>query len=48
MKIADIDFGKILNVYPYAIVEGKWAREMIKFTEQENIKIDFSVLGFFD
>lgn len=44
----DIDFGKVPNVYPYAIVEGKWAREMIKFVEQENIKIDFSVLGFFD
>ena len=44
----DIDFGKVPHIYPYAIVEGKWAREMIKFTEQENIKIDFSVLGFFD
>ena len=44
----DIDFGKVPNVYPYAIVEGKWAREMIKFAEQENIKIDFSVLGFFN
>ena len=44
----DIDFGKIKNVYPYAITEGKWAREIIKFCEQEGIEIDFSELGFFD
>ena len=44
----DIDFGKKPNVYPYAIVEGKWAKEMVDFAKQENIEIDFSVLGFFD
>ena len=43
----DIDFGKVLGVYPYAIVEGKWAREMEDFCKQENIEIDFSKLGFF-
>lgn len=44
----DIDFGKRLNVYPYAIVEGKWAKEMVVFCKQENIEIDFSELGFFE
>lgn len=44
----DIDFGKILKVYPYAIVEGKWAREMVEFTKRENVEIDFNKLGFFD
>ena len=44
----DIDFGKKPNVYPYAIVEGKWAKEMVEFTKQENIEIDFSELGFFE
>lgn len=44
----DFDFGKRLNVYPYAIVEGKWAREMIDFTQKENIQIDFNELGFFN
>lgn len=44
----DIDFGKRLGVYPYAIVEGKWAKEMIDFCKQENIEIDFSELGFFE
>ena len=44
----DIDFGKKKNIYPYAITEGKWAREMIDFCKQENIEIDFSGLGFFD
>ena len=44
----DIDFGKKPNVYPYAIVEGKWAKEMIDFCKQENIEIDFSELGFFE
>ena len=44
----DIDFGKKPNVYPYAIVEGKWAKEMIDFSKQENIEIDFSELGFFE
>ena len=43
----DFDFGKRLNVYPYAIVEGKWAYEMVDFCKQENIEIDFSELGFF-
>ena len=43
----DFDFGKKPNVYPYAIVEGKWAREMVDFCKQENIDIDFSELGFF-
>lgn len=44
----DIDFGKKKNVYPFAITEGKWAREMIDFCKNENIEIDFSKLGFFD
>ena len=44
----DIDFGKRLFVYPYAIVEGKWAKEMVDFCKQENIEIDFSELGFFE
>ena len=44
----DFNFGKTPNVYPYAIVEGKWAREMIEFCKQENIEIDFSELGFFE
>ena len=44
----DFNFGKKPNVYPYAIVEGKWAKEMIEFCEKENIDIDFSELGFFE
>lgn len=44
----DIDFGKKKGVYPYAITEGKWAREMIEFCKSENVEIDFSELGFFD
>ena len=44
----DFDFGKKPSVYPYAIVEGKWAREMIEFCELEGIKIDFNELGFFE
>jgi hypothetical protein len=44
----DIDFGKKPNVYPYAIVEGKWEKEMIDFCKQENVDIDFSELGFFE
>ena len=43
----DFDFGKKPNVYPYAIVEGKWASEMVDFCKQEQIDIDFSELGFF-
>ena len=43
----DIDFGKVYGVYPYAITEGKWAKEMVEFAKQENIEIDFSELGFF-
>ena len=43
----DFDFGKKPNVYPYAIVEGKWANEIVDFAKQENIDIDFSELGFF-
>ena len=43
----DIDFGKRFGVYPYAITEGKWAKEMVEFAKQENIEIDFSELGFF-
>ena len=43
----DFDFGKKPNVYPYAIVEGKWASEMVDFCKQEQIEIDFSELGFF-
>lgn len=46
--LIDIDFGKRLYVYPYAITEGKWAKEMIEFCKQENIEIDFSELGFFE
>lgn len=44
----DIDFGKKKHVYPYAITEGRWAREIIDFCKQENIEIDFSSLGFFN
>lgn len=44
----DFDFGKRLNVYPYAIVEGKWAREMFDFAQRENLEIDFDGLGFFN
>lgn len=44
----DIDFGKVKNVYPYAITEGKWAREIVDFCKKEEIDIDFSELGFFD
>ena len=44
----DFDFGKKPSVYPYAIVEGAWAKEMINFCKQENIEIDFSELGFFE
>ena len=44
----DIDFGKVKNVYPYAITEGKWAREIIDFCKKEQIKIDFEELGFFN
>lgn len=43
-----IDFGKKAHVYPYAIVEGKWAREMVDFCEQEQVEIDFDKLGFFE
>ena len=43
----DIDFGKKPNVYPYAITEGKWAKEIVDFCKQENIEIDFSELGFY-
>lgn len=42
------NFGKIRGVYPYAITEGKWAREMVDFCKSENIEIDFSGLGFFN
>ena len=44
----DFDFGKRPRIYPYAIVEGKWAREIIEFCKQEGIEIDFSKLGFYD
>ena len=44
----DFNFGKKPSVYPYAIVEGKWSKEMIDFCKQENIEIDFSELGFFE
>lgn len=44
----DIDFGKKKGIYPYAITEGKWAREMVDFCKNENIEIDFSELGLFD
>ena len=43
----DFNFGKKQNVYPYAITEGKWASEIVEFTKQEGIDIDFSELGFF-
>ena len=42
------DFGKKVGIYPYAITEGKWAREIIDFCKQEQIEIDFSELGFFN
>ena len=44
----DIDFGKVKGVYPYAITEGKWAREIVDFAKNEGIEIDFSELGFFN
>ena len=44
----DIDFGKKKGIYPYAITEGKWAREMVDFCKNENVEINFSELGFFD
>ncbi len=44
----DIDFGKKPHVYAYGIVEGKWAREIVDFCEQEGISIDFNKLGFFN
>lgn len=44
----DFDFGKRPHIYPYAIVEGKWAREMVEFCEKEGIKIDFNKLGFYN
>ena len=44
----DFDFGKRLGVYPYAITEGKWAREMVDFAKRENLIIDFNGLGFFN
>ena len=44
----DFNFGKKPKVYPYAIVEGTWAKEMVEFTKQEGIEIDFSELGFFE
>lgn len=43
-----INFGKTKGIYPYAITEGKWAREMIDFCKSEQVEIDFSELGFFD
>lgn len=43
----DIDFGKVLGIYPYAITEGKWAKEMVDFAKNEGIDIDFNELGFF-
>ena len=43
----DFNFGKLPNIYPYAIVEGKWAKEIVEFAKKENIEIDFSELGFF-
>ena len=46
--IEDIDFGKRPRIYPYAIVEGKWAREIVDFCKQEGIEIDFNKLGFYD
>ena len=44
----DIDFGKIIHVYPYAITEGKWAREIVDFCIKEEVEIDFEELGFFN
>lgn len=44
----DFDFGKIPHVYPYAIVEGKWAREMVGFAQKEGVAINFDELGFFN
>ena len=42
------DFGKMGGVYPYAITEGKWAREIVGFCKNEGIEIDFNELGFFE
>ena len=44
----DINFGKKPNIYPYAITEGKWAKEIVEFAKQEEIEIDFNELGFFE
>lgn len=43
----DFNFGKKPNVYPYAITEGRWAKEIVEFAKKENIEIDFNELGFF-
>lgn len=43
-----IDFGKRPHIYPYGIVEGKWAKEMISFCAKEGVRIDFDKLGFFE
>lgn len=43
-----IDFGKVKGIYPYAITEGKWAKEIVSFCKQEQVEIDFSGLGFYD
>ena len=42
------DFGKMSGVYPYAITEGKWAKEIVGFCKNEGIEIDFEELGFFN
>ena len=44
----DFAFGKQPHVYPYAIVEGTWAKEMIDFVKSENVEINFNELGFFE
>ena len=44
----DVDFGKIKHVYPYAITEGRWAKEIVEFCKKEEVEIDFSELGFFN
>jgi len=47
-NLIDVNFGKKMFVYPYAITEGKWALEIVAFCKQENIEINFNELGFFE
>lgn len=42
------NFGKNVGIYPYAITEGKWAKEIVEFCKNEGIEINFNELGFFE